>query len=257
VRRQHDRQGPPLRGRRKRGTEAQAIGKSRGGRTTKIHAVVDGHGRIIAFELTGGNRHDIKPAPGLIEPLPPAKSLLADTAYDSEAFRDFPTGRGTTPVIKQNPTRKREHPLDKDACKGRNINPAATGVTEARTVDADHGRIETREATISIDVDWLQKDHHWPGLAAIRKVERTPEEPDKTTRETAYYLLSTALSSERFLEVVRSRWGVEKQLHWRLDVVMNEDQQRNRSDNGPHNLTVLRHMALNVMQRDPSVGSLR
>jgi transposase len=121
VRRQHDREGPPLRGRWKRGAEAQAIGKSRGGRTTKIHAVVDGGGRIIAFELTGGNRHDIKPAPGLIEPLPPAKSLLADAAYDSEAFRDFLAGRGTTPVIKQNPTRKREHPFDKEAYKGRNI----------------------------------------------------------------------------------------------------------------------------------------
>jgi len=105
----------------KRGTQEQAIGKSRGGCTTKIHAVVDGEGRFIAFGLTGGNRHDIKPAPGLIEPLPPAKSLLADATYDSEAFRNFLTDRGTIPVIKQNPTRKREHPFDKDAYKGRNI----------------------------------------------------------------------------------------------------------------------------------------
>jgi transposase len=121
VYRQHGREGTPLRGRWKRGADAQAIGKSRGGRTTKINAVVDGDGRLIAFELTGGNRHDIKPAPGLIEPLPPAKSLLADAAYDSEAFRQFLTDRRTTPVIKQNPTRKREHPFDKDAYKGRNI----------------------------------------------------------------------------------------------------------------------------------------
>lgn len=38
---------------------------------------------------------------------------------------------------------------------------------------------------------------------------------------------------------------------------MNEDQQRNRSDNGPANLAVLRHMALNVMQKDNTKGSLR
>ena len=99
----------------KRGAQEQAIGRSRGGRTTKIHAIVDGDGRIIAFELTGGNRHDIKPAAGLIEPLPPAKSLLGDAAYDSDAFREFLTGRRTTPVIKQNPTRKRLHPFDKSA----------------------------------------------------------------------------------------------------------------------------------------------
>ena len=46
-------------------------------------------------------------------------------------------------------------------------------------------------------------------------------------------------------------------LHWRLDVVMNEDQDRSRMDNSPHNLAVLRHMALNVMQKDPDKGSLR
>ena len=80
---------------------------------------------------------------------------------------------------------------------------------------------------------------------------------DKTTRETAYYLLSTALTSERFLEVVRAHWGVENRLHWRLDVVMNEDQQRARLDNGPNNLAVLRHMALNIIQKETSKGSLR
>jgi putative transposase len=57
----------------------------------------------------------------LIERLPPAKSLLADAAYDSNAFHEFLTGRGTTPVIKQNPRRKHLHPFDKAAYKGRNI----------------------------------------------------------------------------------------------------------------------------------------
>ena len=135
--------------------------------------------------------------------------------------------------------------------------PASTLVTTAPTVDADHGRIETRTATVSTDIDWLQQDHHWPGLAAIGKIVRTRETAAKTTTETAYYLLSTALSGERFNEVARSHWGVENRLHWRLDVVMNEDQHRNRLGNGPQNLAVLRHMALNVMQKDASKGSLR
>jgi predicted transposase YbfD/YdcC len=42
--------------------------------------------------------------------------------------------------------------------------------------------------------------------------------------------------------------AVESDLHWRLDVVMNEDQDRTRLGHGPHNLAVLRHMALNAMQ---------
>ena len=124
-------------------------------------------------------------------------------------------------------------------------------------VDGDHGRIETRMATVSTDVDWLQEDHQWPGLMAIGKVDRSRETAGKTTTETAYYLLSTALSGERLNQVVRSHWGVENRLHWRLDVVMNEDQDRTRLGNAPHNLAVLRHMALNVMQKDISKGSLR
>jgi len=125
------------------------------------------------------------------------------------------------------------------------------------TIDGDHGRIETRMAMISTDIDWLQQDHHWPGLAAIGKVVRVRETAEKTTTETAYYLLSTALSAERLGEVVRSHWGVENRLHWRLDVVMNEDQARNRLGNGPQNLAILRHMAINVMQKDTNKGSLR
>ena len=130
-------------------------------------------------------------------------------------------------------------------------------VTAEPVVDADHGRIETRTATVSTDINWLQEDHHWPGLEAIGKVVRVRETPGKTTTETAYYLISTALSSEHFNAVVRFHWGVENRLHWRLDVVMNEDQARNRLGNGPHNLAVLRHMALNVMQKDASKGSFR
>ena len=135
--------------------------------------------------------------------------------------------------------------------------PESKAVTAEPVVDADHGRIETRTATVSTDIGWLQEDHHWPGLTAIGKVVRIRETPSKTTTETAYYLISTALSSERFNEVVRFHWGVENRLHWRLDVVMNEDQARNRLGNGPHNLAVLRHMALNVMQKDATRGSFR
>jgi predicted transposase YbfD/YdcC len=125
------------------------------------------------------------------------------------------------------------------------------------TVDGDHGRIEIRTATVSTDIGWLQETHQWPGLAAIGKVERSRETPGKTTTETAYYLLSTSLSPERLGGVARSHWGVENALHWRLDVVMNEDQDRTRKDNAPHNLAVLRHMAMNLLQKDTAKDSLR
>jgi predicted transposase YbfD/YdcC len=124
------------------------------------------------------------------------------------------------------------------------------------TVDADHGRIETRTSMVSTDIAWLQEDHHWPGLAAVGKVVRVRETADKTTTETAYYLLSMAMAPNRLGEVVRSHWAVENRLHWCLDVTMNEDRARNRMDNGPQNLAVLRHMALNLLRKESSKGSL-
>ena len=135
--------------------------------------------------------------------------------------------------------------------------PETKTVTAKPNVDGDHGRIETRRATISTEIGFLSETHQWPGLAAVGKVERTREIGGKTTGETAYYLLSTVLTPERFNEVAREHWGVENRLHWRLDVIMNEDQDRTRLGNAPENLAVLRHMAINIMQKDKEKGSLR
>ncbi len=131
-------------------------------------------------------------------------------------------------------------------------------VTAPPEVDAGHGRIETRTASVSCDIKMLCDMHRWPGLRAIGRVERIRECSDgKTSKETAYYLLSDVLTPERLNTVVRSHWGVENSLHWRLDVVMNEDQSRTRLGHGPRNMAVLRHMALNILQKDTTKGSTR
>jgi predicted transposase YbfD/YdcC len=135
--------------------------------------------------------------------------------------------------------------------------PASQAQSSGPLVDADHGRIETRIALVSDDVAWLEESHGWPGLAAIGKITRSREMSGKITSETAYYLLSATVTPERFARIVRSHWAIENSLHWCLDVAMNEDQARARMDNAPHNLAVLRHLALNAVRKDPAKGSLR
>jgi len=105
----------------KGGATEQHIGRSRGGRTTKVHAVADGAGRLVAFDLTPGNRGDVRAARALLEPLPKAAHVLADAAYDSDALRRFLTGRDTTPVIQLNKTRKHLPPFDTEVYKQRNL----------------------------------------------------------------------------------------------------------------------------------------
>jgi len=124
-------------------------------------------------------------------------------------------------------------------------------------VDGGHGRIETRTSLVSTDIGWLQEQHAWPGLAAIGRVVRTREVGAKLSTETAYSLLSDAFSPERFGEGVRSHWSVENGLHWVLDVTMNEDQARNRRDHSPHNIALLRRLALNLAKLETSKGAMK
>jgi predicted transposase YbfD/YdcC len=138
------------------------------------------------------------------------------------------------------------------------LDDPATPVACHTETDAGHGRIEIRHARVSHDVAWLQEHHAWPGLAALGQVvARREVVGGETTVETRHYLLSTALGPDRLNQVVRMHWDIENGLHWVLDVVLNEDGARNRTDHGPENLALLRRLALNLAKLEPSEGSMR
>ncbi|CAN7311792.1 IS5 family transposase [Phenylobacterium sp. LjRoot225] len=99
-------------GAKKGGPEDQAIGRSRGGLSTKIHMAVRGLGCPVRFTLTAGQRGDAPQAGPLIEGLP-AQAVMADTAYDSDRLRQAIAEKGAVAVIPNNPSRSRKHPLDK------------------------------------------------------------------------------------------------------------------------------------------------
>jgi transposase len=69
------------------------VGRSRGGRTIKIHAVVDKQGQPINLKLTAGQDADITSAPEVIADLPEGAWLLADKGYDSNALREMVANR--------------------------------------------------------------------------------------------------------------------------------------------------------------------
>ena len=82
-----------------KGSEDQAIGKSVGGNTTKIHMVTESYGLPIEFELSGGQVDDCKVAPQLIENLPNAQYTIADRGYNDEEFRLLIRQNSSIPVI--------------------------------------------------------------------------------------------------------------------------------------------------------------
>jgi transposase len=65
------------------------MGRSRGGLTTKIHALVDAGGRPVRLELTAGQAADAPMAENLLSDLQPGATILADKAYDTDAIRNF------------------------------------------------------------------------------------------------------------------------------------------------------------------------
>ena len=73
---------------------AECMGRSRGGLTTKIHALVDANGMPITIKLTEGQAHDGRSAADMLDNLQPGQILLADRAYDSNALREAMTAQG-------------------------------------------------------------------------------------------------------------------------------------------------------------------
>ena len=79
--------------------EDRAIGKSRGGSTTKIHIAADAHGNPIDFKITGSEVHDAKAAEEILGKIGTAENLIGDKGYDSDAIRNLAREAGMTPVI--------------------------------------------------------------------------------------------------------------------------------------------------------------
>ena len=87
------------------------MGRSRGGLTTKIHALVDANGMPIRLKLTEGQAHDGKSAADLIATLATGQILLADRAYDSDALRESLAARGAWANVKPISRRRTKPPF--------------------------------------------------------------------------------------------------------------------------------------------------
>lgn len=104
-----------------KGPLAHGIGRTKGGRNTKLHAVCDAKGRPHVLLLTPGNVHDCKVARLCIEALPPSAELVADKGYDSQALREWLDERGTEAVIPPRRNRKVQYEYDRAVYKQRNV----------------------------------------------------------------------------------------------------------------------------------------
>lgn len=118
--------------------------------------------------------------------------------------------------------------------------------------DKGHGRIEQRTAYVTQQIDWLKELHGWPGLKSIGMVYSKIIRKGKETQEKRFYISSLSEDARRLNNSVRAHWGIENQLHWRLDVVFNEDKGCIRNDNAAENMDIMRKWALNILHKAKS-----
>ncbi len=122
--------------------------------------------------------------------------------------------------------------------------------SEHKSLEKDHGRIETRQY-FALPMMYLHSFKlKWKGFKSVVLVESTREINNEVTIEKRYYISSLPADAEHLGKAIRGHWGVENQLHWSLDVSFREDDSRVRKGNAAENFSVIRRIALNLLRQE-------
>jgi predicted transposase YbfD/YdcC len=125
----------------------------------------------------------------------------------------------------------------------------------AQTVNKGHGRIETRNCWTTDDPEYLEyvdPGRKWDGLQSIVVIESIRRINGNETKTLRYFISSLKTKPAEMLSHVRAHWGVENQLHWSLDMVFREDENRVRKGHAQENLAIIRKIALNLLRKEKS-----
>ena len=135
---------------------------------------------------------------------------------------------------------------------------ATVQVKHKVTREEGHGRQEERHYyTTPVPPGLCEDLKEWKGCQSLGIAISYVTRDGKKTDDIRYYISSLKSNVGQFSDSVRGHWGIENSMHWTLDVTFREDESRIRKDHGPDNFALLRRMALTLIKRDTSRGSVR
>jgi predicted transposase YbfD/YdcC len=227
----------------------------RGRSSTPLHMVnVWAAGaRVVLAQCKAPGRNEALGAVEVLELLSlDGCTVTADALHCHSAFAAKVLARGGNYVLA---LKENQSALFADA--GRLFRGAPELSVAEQLEPSTHDRREWRRATVVRDTRLAAK-HDFPGIVAVARVScRRRPHGGCSEPLVRYFLLSKYLPAKRLLQVTRSHWSIENQLHWVLDVIFDEDGNRARKDNAPENLAILRGLAVNVLRAHPSTIPMR
>jgi len=122
-------------------------------------------------------------------------------------------------------------------------------VSDTTETEKGHGRIETRRCQVFEKGLIVDPEGRWAGLRTVVKITSTREIRGHATSEDRMYISSLCADSP-FGRHIRDHWSVENSLHWTLDMVFREDEQRKRDKRSAENFSIVRKIALNLLKKD-------
>lgn len=129
-------------------------------------------------------------------------------------------------------------------------------ILNKKTLEKDHGRIEEREYFLCYDVSKIKDKIKWKTVKAIAYTKVSRISDDETIVTENYYIIDYQISIEKLIETIRDHWNIECGLHWKLDVILDEDHSRNRIENSISNLSIMRKIIFNLASLDNSFGKV-
>lgn len=124
-------------------------------------------------------------------------------------------------------------------------------VSYEKTVDGEHGRIETREYWVTNTLNWLNSKSDWEDLTTAIMVKSTREINGKKTIEHRFYISDHCIDdAKKITHAIRTHWQVENCLHWSLDISFNEDRWRSKLGNCAASMGLINKIALNLLKNE-------